>query len=74
MSGIPKGAYFRFVAATFVSMFAGAQCVHAIYRPLDDLPEIVDKMREERRLLRLAAKTEKDKETSKTVNEASGKS
>ncbi|XP_077546143.1 ubiquinol-cytochrome c reductase complex assembly factor 6 sloth 2 [Haemaphysalis longicornis] len=30
-------AYLRFAGAAMLSMFAGAQCVHQLYRPLDDL-------------------------------------
>lgn len=38
-TGMPYGyswpAYLRFAGAAMLSMFAGAQCVHQLYRPLD---------------------------------------
>jgi len=44
------GAKLRFSVAALLSMMAGAQLVHAIYRPLDDMDELVkaemDRIRE----------------------------
>lgn len=37
--GISWGVYLRFVATAFVTTAAGAQAVHLVYRPLDDLEE-----------------------------------
>lgn len=46
--------YIKFFCAATFSMFIGAQIVHAVYRPLDDLDELVKKeieqMEKERRL------------------------
>ena len=33
------GQYIKFGTAALLSMFAGSQCVHMIYRPLDGLEE-----------------------------------
>jgi hypothetical protein len=40
--------YLAFQAAGLVSMFLGSQCVHLYYRPLDDLPEYLQKERKRR--------------------------
>ncbi|KAG8273455.1 protein BRAWNIN [Homalodisca vitripennis] len=40
-AGVPWSTYLKFVAAASVSMIVGAQAVHAVYRPLDDLDELV---------------------------------
>lgn len=42
-AGVPWPAYLRFVAAASLSMMFGAQIVHNIYRPLDDLDDLVQK-------------------------------
>jgi len=41
-AGVSWGRYIRFGIAAMMSMMAGAQCVHALYRPMDDLPELID--------------------------------
>jgi len=48
------GAKLRFTAAALFSMLMGAQLVHAVYRPLDDMEQLVEaevkKMRREQSL------------------------
>ena len=39
--GVTWPQYLRVVAAAMLSMMAGAQTVHSIYRPLDDLDDLV---------------------------------
>ena len=51
-AGVPLREYAKFSLACFVAMMMGAQTVHAIYRPLDDLPQVIEKMRQERQRLR----------------------
>lgn len=41
-AGITWGAYLRFLIAAGLSMFAGSQVVHMLYRPLDDLDEYIE--------------------------------
>lgn len=40
--------FMRFAAAAMLSMFAGAQCVHAFYKPLSDLDEYVEEEKQKR--------------------------
>ncbi|XP_060535245.1 ubiquinol-cytochrome-c reductase complex assembly factor 6 [Cylas formicarius] len=47
-AGVSWGAYLRLVAASLVSMFAGAQLVHAYYKPLTDLDRYVEEERARR--------------------------
>lgn len=42
-AGVPWPTYFKFVAAASLSMFFGAQIVHNIYKPLEDLDDLVQK-------------------------------
>lgn len=42
-SGVSWPTYLKFVAAASLSMFFGAQIVHNIYRPLEDLDDLVQK-------------------------------
>lgn len=49
-AGVSWSVYLRYSAAALVSALAGAQVVHSIYRPLDDLPEYIEK--EKQRLKR----------------------
>lgn len=50
-AGVSWPTYLRFVAAASLSMFFGAQVVHNIYKPLEDLDEMVkqeiEKIKEE---------------------------
>lgn len=48
-SNISTTRYIMFAAAAMVTMLAGAQCVHEIYRPLDDLEDLVEQRLKERR-------------------------
>lgn len=38
-AGMAWGEYVRFIIASLFAMFAGAQTVHTIYKPLEDLDE-----------------------------------
>ena len=44
--------YVKFTLSAFAMMMLGAQSVHVIYRPLEDLPQVIEKMRAERKKLR----------------------
>jgi len=48
-AGVAWGPYLRFSAAAFLTMLAGAQAVHLMYRPRVDLPQFVESERERRR-------------------------
>ena len=41
--------YLKFSIAAALSMVAGAQTVHHIYKPLDDLDTFIDKFEEEQK-------------------------
>lgn len=41
--------YIVFCAAALATMVAGSQCVHEIYKPLDDLEDLVEQKLKERR-------------------------
>ena len=47
-AGVTWGAYLRFVSAAMLTMFVGAQCVHLVYRPMDDMPHYVERERQRR--------------------------
>ncbi|XP_014282213.1 ubiquinol-cytochrome-c reductase complex assembly factor 6 [Halyomorpha halys] len=40
-AGVGWGKYLTFSSAAMLAMFAGAQVVHSIYRPLDDLDKLI---------------------------------
>lgn len=40
--GVSWLRYISFCGAAMISMLAGAQCVHMMYKPLDDLSELVE--------------------------------
>ncbi|XP_065349894.1 ubiquinol-cytochrome c reductase complex assembly factor 6 [Cloeon dipterum] len=40
-AGVPMGQYLRFSAAALLTMLAGSQTVHYLYRPLQDLDKLV---------------------------------
>jgi hypothetical protein len=42
-AGVSWPTYLKFFVASMVSMMLGAQAVHACYRPLDDLSQLVEK-------------------------------
>lgn len=46
-AGVSWPSYIKFFAAAMLSMMAGAQTVHLIYRPLEDLDKYIE---EERKL------------------------
>lgn len=46
-AGVPWPTYIKFLCAATVSMLFGAQIVHSVYRPLDDLDELVKKEMEQ---------------------------
>lgn len=51
--GVPWSTYIKFLCAATFSMFVGAQIVHTVYRPLDDLDELVQKEIEQMKTERL---------------------
>ena len=44
-AGVPWRTYITFSIAAMFSMFLGAQTVHHFYRPLEDLPELIEMAR-----------------------------
>lgn len=40
--GISSFRFCSFVALSLISMFGGTQVVHMIYRPLDDLDDLIE--------------------------------
>jgi len=40
-AGVPWPVYLKFSLTAMLSMMAGAQLIHSIYRPLDDMEELV---------------------------------
>lgn len=42
-AGVSWSTYLKFVAAASISAMFGAQVVHSIYRPLEDLDDLVKK-------------------------------
>lgn len=59
-AGVSWNRYLKFFAASMVSMLAGAQTVHIIYRPLEDL-DIMVKQETERlkKIMEAEGKSEK---------------
>ena len=51
--GLSWPKYFALIASSMYLMSLGAQTVHGIYKPLDDLPDYVDEYRK-RKLEELA--------------------
>lgn len=47
-AGFSTTRYIVFCITAFLTMAAGAQCVHVIYRPLDDLEDLVETRLKER--------------------------
>ena len=41
-AGVSWSRYIKFGTAAMFSMFLGSQAVHILYRPLDDLPELIE--------------------------------
>ncbi|XP_029669147.1 uncharacterized protein C12orf73 homolog [Formica exsecta] len=48
-AGLSWPRYIMFCTTTLVTMLAGAQCVHQIYKPLGDLEDLVEQELKERR-------------------------
>ena len=46
-AGVSWPTYLKFAFAAGVSMVAGAQTVHLVYRPLEDLDKFIEKFEEE---------------------------
>ena len=44
-AGVSWPTYLKFSFAAGLSMLAGAQCVHLVYRPLDDLQQFVEEFK-----------------------------
>ena len=59
-AGVPWTTYTKFTMAALFSMFLGSQCVHQVYRPLDDLPDLIKAERKQKK----CAQEEKDIRTS----------
>lgn len=41
-AGVTWGVYLKFATAAMLSMLAGSQVVHMLYRPLDNMEELVN--------------------------------
>lgn len=41
-AGVSWNAYVKFLCASLVTMFAGSQTVHIIYRPLENLDQLIE--------------------------------
>ncbi|XP_018336123.1 uncharacterized protein LOC108744716 [Agrilus planipennis] len=41
-AGTSWSRYMTFFVVALTTMFAGAQCVHVVYRPLDDLDKYIE--------------------------------
>jgi len=46
-AGVSWPSYLKFASAAVLSMLAGAQSVHAVYRPLDNLPEYIEEFKKQ---------------------------
>ena len=44
-AGVTWGEYLRFMAAALGSMFLGSQAVHLVYKPLQDMDQVLDQLR-----------------------------
>ncbi len=49
-AGVSWGRYLSFQVSALFTTFLGAQFIHAIYRPLADLPDIIEKAKTEKKL------------------------
>lgn len=49
MAAVFSRTYFAFVFGGLFSAFLGSQCVHNYYKPLDDLPQVIEAVREARK-------------------------
>ena len=55
-AGVSWKRYIKFTIAAMFSMFLGAQSVHLLYRPLDDLPELIDEAKKKEILKEISVK------------------
>lgn len=55
-AGVSWGQYLRYTAAAMLSMFAGAQTVHMLYRPMDDFDKYLKEALEKEEAALAAAK------------------
>ena len=46
-AGVTWRKYITFSIAAMFSMLLGAQSVHLVYRPLEDLPQLIDEAKKE---------------------------
>ena len=44
-AGVSWGEYLRFMTAALGSMFLGSQAVHLLYKPLQDMDQVLDQLR-----------------------------
>jgi len=65
-AGVSWGQYLRFTAAALLSMMAGSQTVHLIYRPLEGLDNLVKEKEDE-----ILRQRQASQETSVTSNHVS---
>ncbi|CAB0033170.1 unnamed protein product [Trichogramma brassicae] len=56
-AGLSWPRYISIFAASILTSFAGAQCVHMYYKPLDDLEQLVQQELERRRRAREESKS-----------------
>jgi len=57
-AGVSWPTYLKFALASGLSMIAGAQTVHHVYRPLEDLEEWVKNFEEQQKLIEEVKNTE----------------
>ena len=48
-AGVSWPTYLKFSIAAALSMIAGAQTVHHVYKPLEDLDQFIDKFEEDQK-------------------------
>ena len=60
-AGASWGRYLSFQASGLLAAVLGAQFVHLIYRPLDDLPEMIERAKQEEKEGKKLEEVEGDK-------------
>lgn len=68
-AGVSWTTYLKYSFAAGLSMVAGAQTVHFVYRPLDDLDTFIKNFEEENKNTSSPAVKEATKDTKETVAE-----
>ncbi|XP_076316651.1 LOW QUALITY PROTEIN: ubiquinol-cytochrome c reductase complex assembly factor 6 sloth 2 [Tachypleus tridentatus] len=48
-AGLTWSKYLKYTGSAFFAMVAGAQVVHMIYRPLDDLEKLIEEEKQRQR-------------------------